>query len=107
MFQSPTVGQGDVKMVSQSQVNVPGGVAATSRGFIPEETVVVQGPATVGGAVTMYYRPFWRPVIAGTLFVLSAFALSWYLMLGCHVGIHDNGVIALGPGAAVWLWVTA
>jgi hypothetical protein len=55
----------------------------------------------------MYYRPFWRPVLAGTFFAVSVFALSWYLMLGCHVGINGDGAIELGAGAAVWLWVTS
>src|SRR5205823_3166105 len=57
--------------------------------------------------VTMYYRPFWRPVVAGTMFAMSVFVLSWYLMLGCHVGINSGGIIDLGGGAAVWLCVTA
>ena len=89
-------------MVSQTQPEAS--VGMVSRGFIPEETVIAAGP---GNALVTYYRPFWRPVVAGTLFALSVFVLSWFLMLGCHVGILDNGVLALGGGAAVWLWVTA
>lgn len=75
------------------------------RGVIPEETVVAAGPGNVG--VKTYYRPFWRPVLAGTLFVLSTFILSWYLMLGFTVGVNTQGMIALGGGAAVWIWVTS
>jgi hypothetical protein len=91
-------------MVAQTQADVPVGAVVPNRGFIPEETVVATGP---GNALVTYYRPFWRPVLAGTLFALSVFALSWFLMLGCHVGITSSGLIALGGGAAVWLWVTA
>jgi hypothetical protein len=78
---------------------------AHERGFFPEETLV--GFGTGSPAVTTYYRPFWRPVVAGTILALSLFTLSWYLMLGCHVGITAAGVISLGAGAAVWLWVTS
>jgi hypothetical protein len=92
-------------MVSQPTIVTPDPTAVHNRGFIPEETVVAVGPGNA--AITTYYRPFWRPVIAGTVFALSVFALSWYLMLGCHVGISDNGIVALGAGAAVWIWVTA
>jgi len=90
-------------MVSPTQTDVSAEYVA-NRGFIPEETVVAAGP---GNAQITYYRPFWRPVLAGSLFALSVFVLSWFLMLGCHVGITSSGVIALGGGAAVWLWVTA
>jgi hypothetical protein len=75
------------------------------RGFFPEETLVGVGP--VGGAMSMHYRPFWRPVVAGTVFTLAIFVLSWYLMLGCRVGIDSNGAIALGAGAAIWMWITS
>lgn len=78
---------------------------ARERGFIPEETVVAEGPGNAG--MRTYYRPFWRPVMAGTLFAFSVFVMSWYLMLGFHVGINSAGLIVLGGGAAVWLWVTA
>jgi hypothetical protein len=92
-------------MVSQPATITPDTTTVHNRGFVPEETVVAVAPGNA--AVTTYYRPFWRPVIAGTVFTLSVFALSWYLMLGCHVGITGNGVIALGAGAAVWIWITA
>jgi hypothetical protein len=87
-------------MVSPTTTEVP----VHNRGFIPEETLVAAGP---DNARVTYYRPFWRPVAAGVLFALSTFILSWFLMLGFHVGIEANGVLALGAGAAVWLWVTA
>jgi hypothetical protein len=50
---------------------------------------------------------FWGSVIAGTLFALSVFALSWYLMLGCHVGVAGSRVFALGVGSAWWIVVTS
>ena len=53
------------------------------------------------------YSPYWRPVIAGALFALSLFVFSWYLMLGCHVGVDKDGTIDPGAGAAVWMCVTA
>jgi len=77
---------------------------ATRRVFIPEETVVGPGPGT---SATLYYKPFWRPVLAGTLFTFSLFVLSWYLMLGLHIGLNDDGTLGLGGGAAVWLCLTA
>jgi hypothetical protein len=91
-------------MVSQPSI-MSGTATVPNRGFVPEETVMAVGPDNA--TVTTYYRPFWRPVLAGTLFTLSVFVLSWFLMLGCHVGIASDGVIALGAGAAVWIWVTA
>lgn len=86
---------------TQTEVNLSS--AGLNRGFVAEETVVAVGP----GNAFMYYRPFWRPVVAGTVFTLSVFVLSWYLMLGCHVGIDSAGAVVLGPGAAIWLWITA
>jgi hypothetical protein len=93
-------------MVSEttSQPVVSSTIPGNKRGFIPEETVVAAGP---GNASVTLYRPFWRPVVAGAIFALSVFVLSWYLMLGCHVGIDSDGMIVLDAGAAVWLWVTA
>lgn len=91
-------------MVTITDTNNGPAYTTLNRGFLPEETVVAAGPG--GNAITMY-RPFWRPVVAGTLFALSVFVLSWYLMLGCHVGIGAGGVVALGIGAAIWLWVTS
>ena len=78
---------------------------AHDRGFFPEETLVGFGAGSP--AVTTYYRPFWRPVVAGAILALTLFVLSWYLMLGCHVGITDAGVVSLGAGAAIWLWITS
>jgi hypothetical protein len=94
-------------MVSHTQVqgDIAAGIAGVDRGFIPQETVVTSGYRY--GAMAVYHMPFWRPVVAGTFFALSIFALSWYLMLGCHVGITDTGVLALGAGAAIWIWITS
>ena len=91
-------------MVTQTNTDVSIPSLSMNRGLIPEETVVAAGP---GNTQVVYYRPFWRPVIAGSLFALSVFVLSSYLMFGFHVGITSAGAIALGGGAAVWLWVTA
>jgi len=99
-------------MVSPNDATVGSNVSTVStvstptfnRGFIPEETVVASGP---GAAQITYYRPFWRPVLAGTLVTLSMFVLSWYLMLGCHVGLDNDGTLNLGAGSALWLCVTA
>jgi hypothetical protein len=74
------------------------------RGFLPEETVMAGMP---GHGLMTYYRPFWRPVLAGAIFALSVFVLSWYLMLGLHIGIDSDGVIDLGFGAAIWLCLTS
>lgn len=81
-----------------------------SRGMV--ESVAVPGDGR--GAARYEYarfaiaqRPFWKPIIAGSLFALSVLALSWYLMLGCHVGVASGGIVALGAGAAVWMWITA
>lgn len=93
-------------MVSEttSQPGMPTAIPGNNRGFIPEETVVAAGP---GNASVTLYRPFWRPVIAGAIFALSVFILSWYLMLGCHVGVNSDGILALDGGASIWIWVTA
>jgi len=88
-----------------SQTEVSSSTFHHNRGFISEESVVAVPSGTM--PMAMYRRPFWTPVVAATLFVYSVFALSWYLMLGCHVGINGNGMLALGGGAAVWMWVTA
>jgi hypothetical protein len=46
-------------------------------------------------------------VIAGSLMVISLFVLSWFLMLGCHVGVDNSGFMHLGAGAGVWLCITS
>lgn len=84
-----------------------GTVVQSDRGFVREtETAVAPIYRTSN---IMYQRPsyFWGPVIAGTLFVISLFVMSWFLMLGCHVGVTSNGFLALGWGAAWWFFVTA
>jgi len=96
-------------MISQNPVSVESearpGVMRHDRGFISDEPTMVQpGYATFQN---VYHRPFWGPVIAGSLFALSIFVLSWYFMLGCHVGVTEAGTLAFGWGAAVWMWVTA
>lgn len=88
-----------------SQVPTQSEISTRNRGFIPEETLVVSGASNV--PLTMSYRPFWRPVLAGALCVLSIFVFSWYLMLGLHVGVSQTGAIDLGVGAAVWIWATS
>ena len=94
-------------MVSHNPVTteVPSGTVLNDRGFVPAESSV---PITSTDIRTRYYpESFWRPVIAGSLMVLSIFALSWYLMLGCHVGTDANGYVDLGVGAAIWMCVTS
>lgn len=92
-------------MVSQNPVINPD-ITGRDRGFVSsQETVYAASPGF--GRPIMAYRPFWGPVFAGSFFVISIFALSWYLMLGCHVGIARTGALALGWGSAVWIWVTA
>ena len=83
-----------------------GTVVQTDRGFVRTETETAPIYRTSN---IMYQRPsyFWGPVIAGTLFVISLFVLSWFLMLGCHVGVTSGGFISLGWGAAWWFFVTA
>ncbi len=91
-------------MVSQNPMgtNVPPNPPVLDRGFVVEETLVTGVPRFRAS-----YSPYWRPVIAGALFALSLFVFSWYLMLGCHVGVDKDGTIDPGAGAAVWMCVTA
>jgi hypothetical protein len=76
-----------------------------NRGFIPDETIVASGVGNL--PMTMYYRPFWRPVLAGAVFTLGIFTLSWFLMLGFHIGVTDTGYLELGGGVAVWMCLTS
>jgi hypothetical protein len=95
-------------MVSSTFVrtDTPSSSTVSDRGIVvTEESMPLAGSRIESRVVVS--PPFWQAVIAGTLFALSVFALSWYLMLGCHVGITSAGVVALGAGAAVWMWVTA
>jgi hypothetical protein len=74
------------------------------RGFVGEQPALV---AEYQANRFMFYpAPFWGPVVAGTLFVLSTFVASWYLMLACSVGV-TNHMVDLGWGAAIWMWVTS
>jgi hypothetical protein len=90
-------------MVTQTS-DVSSGSVLHDRGFVtPESTITAEYRSN---RFMFYPAPFWGPVIAGSLFVLSTFVLSWYLMLGCSVGVSDH-VIDLGWGAAIWMWVTS
>ena len=80
------------------------------RGFIREEVISSVSPGYVASDSALSYgRPyyFWGSVIAGSLLVFSIFCLSYLLMLGCHVGVDGNGMLALGWGAAIWFIVTS
>lgn len=80
-------------------------VTASDRGILVEE--VVSPSYTAAGLRYGYPHYFWGAVVAGTLFVLSLFALSYFLMLGCHVGVTSSGTLALGWGSAVWIVITS
>jgi hypothetical protein len=78
----------------------------SDRGLIAEISPAYTGaisPAWPAGTASN----FWGAVIGGSLVALSLFVLSWYLMLGCQVGVTTDGMIALGTGAAVWIVVTS
>ncbi|HXE53627.1 MAG TPA: hypothetical protein VN541_11450 [Tepidisphaeraceae bacterium] len=89
--------------------DVAPGIVRNDRGFVQEETIRYPDSSLVGGSSLRYSYPtyFWGSVIAGTLFVLSLFVLSYCLMLGCHVGVNSAGVLALGWGSAIWICITA
>ena len=100
-------------MVSpQNPTNVsefPTETVRTDRGFVAQETVVpaagtyrIDSPPWQG----MQIGRFWGPVIAGSLFVISLFVMSWCLMFACHVGTV-NGMVRLGAGSAWWTGITA
>lgn len=99
-------------MVSPTTTNTASDIASPpplplprrDRGIAMEEIDVVVGRAETPLVV---HRPFWSYVVAGTVSALSLFVLSWYLMLGFHIGITDAGIIDLGAGAAIWLWITS
>lgn len=95
-------------MVSQNSVktDVVPGTTASDRGFVHEvnQPVIESDSRGIGAR---YIQPFWRSVIAGSLFAISLFVLSWYLMLGCHVGVNDDGFMRLGWGAGIWMCVTS
>ena len=95
-------------MVSQNpaRTDVVSAPTGTDRGFVQEvDQPILQSDVRSG--VVGNVQPFWRSVIAGSLFVISLFVLSWYLMLGCHVGVDDNGLMHLGWGAGIWMCVTS
>ena len=92
--------------------SVSQGTVGTDRGFVPGDattTAPSYRSATDSAAAAHYPYPtyFWGAVVAGTLFVMSLFALSYFLMLGCHVGVTHSGTLALGWGAAIWIVVTS
>jgi len=89
--------------------DVASGTPRTDRGFVPETTVAPGSTLAVPASGWSYPKPtyFWGSVIAGTLFALSLFVLSWFLMLGCHVGVTSGGALSMGWGTAWWLCVTA
>jgi hypothetical protein len=95
-------------MVSQNSVrtDVAPGTTASERGFVHEVNQPVV-ESDFRSSIVGYVQPFWRSVIAGSLFAISLFVLSWYLMLGCHVGVDDNGLMHLGWGAGIWMCVTS
>lgn len=80
-------------------------VTVSERGFVTEE--VVSPSYAAAGVRYVYPTYFWGAAVAGTLFVLSLFALSYFLMLGCHVGVTSSGTLALGWGSAVWIVITS
>lgn len=83
------------------------GVMRTDRGFVPPEAE--GGLSQQYQRIGQYWRPshFWGAVIAGSLFTLSLFVLSWLLMLGCHVGVTRAGLLSMGAGAAWWTMITS
>jgi hypothetical protein len=87
------------------------GAARTDRGFVTEVTETTAAPAGVAMPTPGWSYPqstyFWGSVIAGTLFVVSLFVLSWFLMLGCHVGVTQGGMLSMGWGTAIWLCITS
>lgn len=81
----------------------------TDRGFIEEDVAVYSTePYSRSSLLSRSYPVhFWGAVIAGSLLVISLFVLSYTLMIGCHVGVAQNGLLAFGWGTAVWLCVTS
>src|SRR5690348_2892246 len=95
-------------MVSpQNPTDVTPGTVRSDRGFAQEEVAAAGAPYT-GAVAGRYPYPvyFWGSVVAGSLFVLSMFVLSYALMLGCHVGVV-NGALSLGWGSAIWIVITS
>ena len=95
---------------SSNPVDVAPGVLVNDRGFVTNEitSTLVTGPAYGGSMVSgVYPSHFWGSVISGTLLVMSLFVLSWFLMLGCHVGVARDGLLSLGWGAAWWMVITS
>ncbi|HEX4125179.1 MAG TPA: hypothetical protein VHY37_10675 [Tepidisphaeraceae bacterium] len=90
-----------------TQVSTDAATGATTirdRGFVADQPALA---AEYRSRFLFYPAPFWGPVIAGTLFALSTFVFSWYLMIGCTVGVGADHAFDLGWGAAVWMWVTS
>lgn len=84
------------------------GVMRTERGFVTAEPENA-GLSRQYAGIPQYGQTsyFWGAVIAGTLFTVSFFVLSWLLMLGCHVGVTRAGLLSMGAGAAWWTIITA
>jgi len=86
---------------------VAAGTTRTDRGFVTEPAA--SAPMTTSTPGWYYPRPtyYWGSVIAGTLFAMSFFVTSFFLMLGCHVGVDRAGMLSMGWGAAWWICVTS
>ena len=85
-----------------SQVTI--GSESATRGPIIEETVVA---ARNVPDLPLPMPSFWGSVVAGSVVVLGIGALSELLMVGCHVGVMENGAPAVGLGTAFWMAITA
>ena len=83
------------------------GVMRSDRGFIPPEAESTAISAYPSLRYATRGPSFWGGVIAGSLFALSVFVLSWFLMLGCHVGVTQGGLLSMGAGAAWWIIITS
>ena len=91
-------------MVSSTNIastEVAPGTVPTGRGFIREETLY-----TTPGSPALSGWRFGSAVVYGSLLTLSLFAFSYLLMLACHVGVAAGGIISLGWGAAIWIFIT-
>ena len=94
-------------MVSSQNTSteVAAGTLPVDRGFVREEASLVAWP-TRNGVMAGYPTYFWGSVVAGTMLMLSLFVLSYFLMLGCHVGVAADQSVSFGGGSAVWMFIT-
>jgi hypothetical protein len=81
------------------------GTLPVDRGFVRQEASSAAWP-TRAGAIDAFPTYFWGSVVAGTMLVLSLFVLSYFLMLGCHVGVAADQSVSLGVGSGVWMFIT-